>query len=477
MKRFVALLVVAFWVAICPQQNLAQTKDYASLFSNFDARYLTRDDKRFLQAALAFEGHYNGLLDGDWGNLSQQALNRYTREKFGTTAEDWHMAFLAASFFERFEQDGWQMEFFGPIGLSVLMPRKTLISDDPSEHFVNYRHAGSSLAISIGALTDRGAQNVHNYTESQHQSIGEPYLVRRANLAVSSATRGDGTILYTRSNYVNGVWSTIILSTNSNDSALLNAVAASISVGRAAPVTITTGGRLERAIMDTVAFLNEESDSATRQSNGQDKASNNSTRAGSGFFVSRDGYALTNAHVVDGCSKITVDGQNALLVETSADFDLALLKTDGTHGKQSAVFSARPALLNSDVTAVGYPYAGLLGGLNVTRGAVSSLKGLGGEAFTMQITAPVQTGNSGGPLIGSDGLVVGVVVSKLDVLKVLEITGDIPQNVNFAIRGEIAKLFLAQNGINPELGTSKDLLPPEELAQKAQTFTVFIECK
>ena len=94
----------------------------------------------------------------------------------------------------------------------------------------------------------------------------------------------------------------------------------------------------------------------------------------------------------------------------------------------------------------------------------------------MQITAPVQSGNSGGPVIAADGEVVGVVVSKLDAVAVAEDLGDTPQNVNFAIRGEIAKLFLAQNGVNPQLGTRDTPLPPVELAQAATLFTVYIEC-
>ncbi len=153
-----------------------------------------------------------------------------------------------------------------------------------------------------------------------------------------------------------------------------------------------------------------------------------------------------------------------------------LLKTTLSDNKTVAIFSASPAKLNSDVTAVGFPYAGLLGGLNVTRGSVSSLKGLLGDGNNFQITAPVQSGNSGGPLLAADGQVIGVVVSKLNATKMAENGGDVPQNVNFAIRGEIAKLFLAQNQIEPELSLDDVAITPEELAKAAASFTSFIEC-
>ena len=113
-------------------------------------------------------------------------------------------------------------------------------------------------------------------------------------------------------------------------------------------------------------------------------------------------------------------------------FDLALLQTSVLQEKTVAVFAQSPARLNSDITVVGYPLSGLLGGLNVTRGSVSSLKGLRGDGVQMQISAPVQPGNSGGPVVSGSGAIVGVVVSKLNARRVADETGDIPQNVNFA---------------------------------------------
>jgi hypothetical protein len=101
-----------------------------------------------------------------------------------------------------------------------------------------------------------------------------------------------------------------------------------------------------------------------------------------------------------------------------------------------AKLSAYPAQLNSDVTAIGFPLQGILSGLNVTRGSVSGEYGIGGSPDELQVTAPVQPGNSGGPLVNQAGDIVGVVSSKLNATKVADAIGDIPQNVNFAIRGQ-----------------------------------------
>lgn len=198
---------------------------------------------------------------------------------------------------------------------------------------------------------------------------------------------------------------------------------------------------------------------------------------GTGFVVSAEGHLLTNAHVVEGCESLTAAGKPAEVLATDSSFDLALLKGNPGAADDVASFAASPAPLNSDITIAGYPLSGWLSGLNVTRGSVTSLKGLAGDATTMQISAPVQPGNSGGPVVDSFGNVVGVVVSKLDAQRIADATGDIPQNVNFSIRGEIAKLFLFQNGVDPIVGTSSaDSLNPVEKAQRLERMTRLVEC-
>lgn len=183
---------------------------------------------------------------------------------------------------------------------------------------------------------------------------------------------------------------------------------------------------------------------------------------------------LTNAHVVNGCSTLKVNGRVSKLVAVSESFDLALIQTEPA--EQVARFAVEPAKLNQDVTVVGYPLSFILGGVNVTRGAISSMTGLAGDETTMQISAPVQTGNSGGPVVSTTGEVVGVVVSKLNTQAVQGAFGDTPQNINFAVRGEVAKLFLSLNGVDPQFGQATENLNPVALAERVTGFTAFIEC-
>jgi S1-C subfamily serine protease len=94
----------------------------------------------------------------------------------------------------------------------------------------------------------------------------------------------------------------------------------------------------------------------------------------------------------------------------------------------------------------------------------------------VQISAPVQPGNSGGPLIDRNGAIAGVVVSKIDAAKVFEHTGDIPQNINFAIKTSILKAFLDRNGVNYETETRTLDLASKDVAAQARRYTALIIC-
>jgi S1-C subfamily serine protease len=480
-KIFKAVFIVWLMVVALPFQVNAQ--DMGALTRSFDARYLTQEEKRFLQTALAFEGRYNGMLDGDWGRISQNAMEQFAWQEFDGPPQDWHMALLAMAYFDRLDSSGWKVDYLPGQGVSLLLPLASLTVDGPANGLRNWRHLNSSLGISFGRHDARKAGELHDYTLSRHGRGDPPYTVRADNLAITSVETRDGVLLYTRSDYVSGSWSTVMLSSALRDRAILGAVSSSIAVGVSRPITITEGGRVAQSVEAALRVLSEQEGTngvATGPSLGSDAEPDvrrETAASGSGFFVSRAGHVLTNAHVVEGCRSYTVDGEQASLVDSSEDFDLAILQSSESHDGRVAVFAARPARLNSDVTALGFPYADLLGGLNVTRGSVSSLKGLQGNRTTIQITAPVQPGSSGGPLLNKSGYVVGVVVSKLDSAHFLKERGDLPQNVNFAVRGEIAKLYLAQNGIDPEIGLSDEALDGVDIAELGSSFTTYIECQ
>lgn len=204
--------------------------------------------------------------------------------------------------------------------------------------------------------------------------------------------------------------------------------------------------------------------------------------SGSGFVVSKGGHILTNAHVVEGCSTATgqlPSGRFPLQIfNVDKRNDLAILKADGPMSAVASFRDGRAVRAGEDVIAVGFPLQGTLANqMNVTTGTVSALAGIGNDATQLQMTAPVQPGNSGGPLLDSSGRVVGVVVAKLDALNMASQTGTIPENVNFAIKGEIARSYLDSRGIEYQTGPSGATMATADVGEQARAYTVFITCQ
>lgn len=198
---------------------------------------------------------------------------------------------------------------------------------------------------------------------------------------------------------------------------------------------------------------------------------------GSGFFVKGEGLLVTNNHVVENCASIDVLKVGpATILARDASNDLALLRTAGRG--HSVQFRSSPIQLGEAVYALGYPYAGTLdNGLNFTNGLVSSLAGIQNDSRYIQVTAAVQPGNSGGPLIDEFGTVAGVVTARLSDINMLKNSGSLPQNVNFAIRADFVMSFLRANGIEPSTTVMDGgKLPASDIAAKGREFTVQIVC-
>jgi S1-C subfamily serine protease len=207
-------------------------------------------------------------------------------------------------------------------------------------------------------------------------------------------------------------------------------------------------------------------------------------QTGTGFVVSPSGHVVTNQHVVDGCTgdiKGNLSGEapaSLRLVSSDETNDLALLQASHPF-KEVATIRDKPIRPGDSIIAIGYPYHGLLtSDFTVTTGIVSSLSGLLNDTRYLQISAAVQPGNSGGPLLDASGEVVGMVAAKLNALKFAKATGDIPQNINFAIKTGTLRDFLDNSVVPYQMGESKkNELKTSDIARSAREFTLLISCK
>jgi S1-C subfamily serine protease len=203
---------------------------------------------------------------------------------------------------------------------------------------------------------------------------------------------------------------------------------------------------------------------------------------GTGFVISNAGHVVTNNHVIKDCvGEIHGNfvGENFAplrIVSTDETNDLALLQTQGKFTRAAAIRGSGVHSGDS-VVAIGFPFHGLLtSDLTVTTGIVSSLSGVLNDSRFMQISAPVQPGNSGGPLLDISGHVVGVVAEKLNALKIAKATGSIPENVNFAIKIGALRDFLDNNVVSYQTAESTSELKTSEIASAARAYTILVSC-
>ena len=204
--------------------------------------------------------------------------------------------------------------------------------------------------------------------------------------------------------------------------------------------------------------------------------------SGTGFVVA-PGRLLTNHHVANGCTEMRVrtstgTEMTARVTAMDQQRDLALLTVQGDPGPVLSFRSGPNVRRGEGVVTYGFPLAGLLSsGPTLTTGEVSALGGMRDNQTQFQISAPVQPGNSGGPLLDLGGNVMGVVVSKLNAQRIAQSTGDIPQNVNFAVKGTEALEFLRTNGVQPRMApTGSAPRSAAEVGEVAHPSTVFLRC-
>jgi S1-C subfamily serine protease len=223
-----------------------------------------------------------------------------------------------------------------------------------------------------------------------------------------------------------------------------------------------TTAKLEQAVLsfplenagrkDIVSFVRN----YPTEAGSADREAESGSSTGTGFAVAPS-LVATCFHVVRGAKRMEIVFDSSkdalpleLLLQDEAN-DLAVLRVlpspKGSYRRLSPLTLADSASirLGEDVYTVGYPLGDLLGeSAKVTTGVVSALVGLHGDARTLQVSAPVQPGNSGGPLLNSKGLVTGVVVASLSAKALYEWSGVLPQKFNFVVRSDYVRTLLKQ---------------------------------
>ena len=199
--------------------------------------------------------------------------------------------------------------------------------------------------------------------------------------------------------------------------------------------------------------------------------SEGATASGSGFFVNNEGYIITNDHVVNNCKSVWVQNVEntipASIIHKHPANDLAIIKIEqSTPNYAKFTNSTNPV---EDVMALGFPRGDILGSeIKRTKGSISSLSGIKGDTFSLQHTALIQKGNSGGPLINKKGAVVGVNYAKF-------VEEDL-QGIGLAIKAVNTVELLGSKSIDFSLDENDKELEWSVVFENAKQYTTRVIC-
>ena len=476
MRRVVSAVIFLLLSLNLSHADYNQSKDWF-----YDKEWRERIRIQFL---LVFTGDYAALVDGAFGKHTYNALTSFQKNR-----EFFPDGVLSAEQEQILRRDGLDLvERVGFVtrnepatGLTLGIPAKLFDPPAPTKRGHSWRAYDGSIELETLLVPNRDTDYKALYQRLTRARKGRviDYKVFRNDFFVVSGQL-DGRDFYLRIMKTTHDSRGFSLVWDARHAVFMDRVAIAMSNS----MTLYDGVGDDKLDAVTSApglrDIKPEAGTTLPRNTGPEIAESGAVSSGTGYFITAEGHIGTNAHVIGNCRSLDVPGHGtATLVRADLQNDLAILQLDSKRADHFAKFRAdQPIVRGEEIFVLGYPFAQILdNNLNFTHGIVSSLAGVKGDNRHFMVSAPVQPGNSGGPVLDRTGALVGTVVSRLDKLKTLRLAGDLPENINFAIRGKLMSGFMANLGLSPAYNTVTKLKSPTVIDAEAARYTVLILCR
>lgn len=440
---------------------------------------LTEVERRELQSALILTGDYTQIVDGVFGNGTVKALKSF-QARNGDTAtgvlSPSQLQVLRQHSAEEAEILGFKPFYDERAGFTISVPLKYLDPPRPIQGGNEWKASDGRFFMQTIRYRKTDGSFAATYKDAISGKViaGLKYRTFRPGFFIVSGLEGNARFYMRLHDDGDGAVGFLAFWPNGQDADLRRLV-----------VAISNSIKLKDAENATSLVPDNEMDSAPLEKIEQRPLPDGPKKAmqtGTGFFVAEAGYLLTNAHVVEGCKDAKIrlsDGRfsQTSIISRDASLDLAILKSQVAAPKVATFRISPPLRLGTDVIVFGYPRLDFLTSTgNLASGLVSALAGPNDDASIIQISAPVQSGNSGGAVLDRSGNVVGVVVAKTNA-DIASERGEIFQQVNFAISGDVARSHLTSEKTPFSAAASLKTLDTADIADLAKQFTVIVVCQ
>ncbi|WP_127752087.1 serine protease [Devosia sp. 1566] len=468
MKQHLKLFTAVAALSFCTSTVRADLEQSSVWFMG-----LSDDERLLLQSRLILTGHYSALADGEFGQMTYEALLAMQRElgerQTGVLTRAAQDALTEASA-AIYQGLGMNIVSDERGLITLIVPQLLLTDQRPTKRGTAYGSPDGSLRLETirKPLSEQSFADLYKALSATNASRRVTYRVFDESRFVVSGRTGP------RSFYVH-------FTQTSTDSVGYSVEWSDEETRRGTMLaTFLASYSYPTALYEE---LDTESYEVTKPelSNKPSSPPTGSLSAGSGFFVNQEGLIVTNNHVVEGCAVVTVPGYGAARVITAdAELDLAAIKVDGVPVSWAAIRTS-PVELGEDVVLLGYPLADLMGSsLSVGTGIVSSETGVGGSGEWFTSNVGLQPGNSGGPILDAYGAVVGVAVAKLDDGMMMADSGNVAPNFGFAIKSSEVLSFLSifrTTTINEDQDADAGVPSVREIVRAAKEYTVQVLCR
>ncbi|QUJ77176.1 trypsin-like peptidase domain-containing protein [Sulfitobacter albidus] len=426
-------------------------------------RALSAAERRELQVMLQWAGYYNAAIDGAFGrgtrgSMAQwQAANGFETTGVLTTLQratlkEQYNAVLRGMDLRRVRD--------AQAGIEVLVPTGAVAFDRYEPPFAHYEATGD-LAARVLLISQPGDQNtLFGLYEIMQTLEIVPLQGARERRDRSFTLVGENArfISYTEAALQDGEIKGFTLIWPAGDEERRRRILGEMrrSFARLPGVLSPGAGTAAEQSIDLVSGLQIRKP----------------IRARSGFFVTADGAVATVSEAVQNCSRITIDGDtDAALIADDRARGVALLRPDAALAPLAvAALSPREPRLKSEVAVAGYSFGGVLSAPSSTFGTLADVRGLNGEDSVNRLALKTRAGDAGGPVLGEDGEVIGMVAPRM------QDGTQLPDDVSFALDAATVAAAGAEAGLTLAPSTGSRALTPFQITERASGMTVLVSC-